>query len=236
MSRLSASRLHRRCSLCPALDTCLFANQSPEILARFQAITQVRLYQRGSSVFRQGDEVTGLFLIRSGAVRLYGDMPTDKVVSIKLAFPGDMLGLSEFTLGLPYQTNAEAVALSELEYVEREEFMALLQADPPLIFKLLCTSSRDSVRVGATLMDVLGKVAPAERLLRLLRDFARQCGVMTVEGLELSLPFSVQDLAENIGYSRERTSRIVNQLEAQRLLRREGRRIILPLDTLEDIH
>jgi CRP/FNR family transcriptional regulator len=80
---------------------------------------------RGTVVFQQGQQATGLFVLRKGKVRLSRISADGKHLS-RTVGAGHSLGLLATVSDQPYMKTAEAIADSELVAVERSRVMSLL--------------------------------------------------------------------------------------------------------------
>jgi CRP/FNR family transcriptional regulator, anaerobic regulatory protein len=80
---------------------------------------------RGTILFKQGDQPTGLLVLHKGKVRL-SRLTADGEVTSKTVGAGHILGLLAVVSDQPYLKTAETLLDSELVFVERPRVMALL--------------------------------------------------------------------------------------------------------------
>ena len=80
---------------------------------------------RGTVLFQQGQQTTGIFVVRKGKVRL-SRISTDGQRSSRTVGAGHILGLLATVSDQPYLKTAEAIADSELVAVDRSRVMSLL--------------------------------------------------------------------------------------------------------------
>jgi CRP-like cAMP-binding protein len=92
---------------------------------------------RECELFHQGDDPTGLYILKSGAVTLSMASPEgQELVSIEVA-PGSLLGLPGLVGDQPYTLSAKAGAGAELAFIARDDFGSLMRSEPALAFKVL---------------------------------------------------------------------------------------------------
>jgi CRP/FNR family transcriptional regulator len=221
MASTSHKPVPDRCATCQARASCLFAESPPKAMSQFQMITQVRRYPRGDIIFRQGEHAHGLFILRSGWAKLFHLTPAGKAVTLGLIGPGRILGLTEIVTGSPYLVSAETLDESDVEYIEKQRFLIFLLENPRLAVEPLTTVSQEARKFLTQLCEMAGKLPTVQRLLHTLQDLAKTCGHKTDDGIRLKLPFTVQDLADSIGCSRQWASKLVNELEDQGLIKRK---------------
>lgn len=211
-----------RCATCPARATCVFARLPQYIYEQFQVIVETAPYSRGVTIFRQGEEADGLFIIRSGSVKLYNLTPAGKTTILGIAGPGAVLGLTEIITGSQYEVSADVLERSELEHVARGKFTPFLRAHPMVsvwLLKAVCYELQKSL---AELCRTTSRIAVRERLLHTLVDLSVTCGQTTADGIKLKLSVTIQDLADRVGCSRQWTSRILSEMEKQGLINRKA--------------
>jgi CRP/FNR family transcriptional regulator len=109
---------------------------SHELLAGLECLATVISKPKGAILFRRGDDVSGLFLIRSGRVSLGLDCAT-RVYPDRTLGPGAVAGLPATVSGNPYSLTAKVVEDSELAFVPRDAVLACLQNNPRLCFQVM---------------------------------------------------------------------------------------------------
>jgi CRP-like cAMP-binding protein len=90
-----------------------------------------------SVLFRQGEVPIGLYILKSGEVTLTMSSSSGKEIISTKAAAGSVLGLPGLIGNEPYTLTATARAGSELGFVAREGFTALMRTDPLLALKVL---------------------------------------------------------------------------------------------------
>lgn len=222
--RLSRGRdphgLLGRCADCLGRAGCVLAELPASTREQFHAAAQFRIYGRGVSVFRQGDDPLGLFLMCTGWMKLVYLAPHGKAATVALAGPGTLVGLREVLTNDPYDVSAEVIETTELAYLRRVEFLRLVEQQPQVSLAMLVAVSRVNGGLLAELCENVAKLPSMDRLLHVLQNLARRAGRAGRQGTTISLPLTVQDLADRIGCSRQWTSRLLASLEDQGLIRR----------------
>ena len=70
---------------------------SPDLLQALHPIESARLFLKGATLFEQGSAATGIYLVKSGEVRVLLLTGQNQAQLLEVAGPGTMLGLSEAT-------------------------------------------------------------------------------------------------------------------------------------------
>ena len=81
------------CSECHVRADRLFCNMSPDAVAALDAVKFTGLYPKGSLLFVEGEEPRGVFILCSGRAKLTTSSTEGKTLIVKIAEPGEVLGL-----------------------------------------------------------------------------------------------------------------------------------------------
>jgi CRP-like cAMP-binding protein len=109
---------------------------SPELQAKLERLATIVFKPKGANLFRRGDDVSGVFLIRRGQVSLALDCETP-VYPARILGPGAIAGLPATVSGNPYSLTAKVVEDAELAFVPRDAVLECLHSDPILCFQVM---------------------------------------------------------------------------------------------------
>jgi CRP-like cAMP-binding protein len=220
----------RSIDLVKAVGDCHFLNGASEQLLRpIAGISKVINQPRGTVVFNEGDACRGMFIVHSGAVKLFKTGPDGREHVLHVVMQGDCFGEAAMFLGTGYPADAQAVKDSVLILVRKEQFLALLSQEPDLCFQLMGAMAMWSRRLVAKVEILTLKDASA----RLAGYFLKLCPDAS-SNLHLAVPKNV--LASELGISNETLSRLLARFEAQGLISARGKNVtILDRQELEDL-
>jgi CRP-like cAMP-binding protein len=109
---------------------------SPELKAELEQRATVVFKAKGAILFRRGEDVSGVFLIRSGRVSLALDCETP-LYPARILGPGAIAGLPATVSGNPYSLTAKVVEDAELAFVPRDAVLECLRNNPTLCFQVM---------------------------------------------------------------------------------------------------
>jgi CRP/FNR family transcriptional regulator, cyclic AMP receptor protein len=185
-----------------------------------------RQYSTGEMVFGEGEPCSGLYVIESGNVRIYKSSPTGREQVLSIDGPGSSIAEIPVFDGGAYPASAAAADDTTLLFVSKQDFQALCLAHPQVPLKVLRV-------VGARLRRLVGIIEelsfttvrhrPASYISRL----AQKSGKRTAEGVEVTLTLTNQELAAQVGTVRELVSRNLSRLQAEGLVKIDGRKLTL---------
>lgn len=134
--------------------TCRNLMVSPELKDELERLATIVSQPRGAVLFRRGDSVSGVFLIRKGKVSLALDCETP-VYPKRTLCAGCVVGLPATVSGAPYSLTAEVVEDAELGFVPRQAVMDCLRCNPHLCFQVMDMLSGEisGIRAAVKLVD-----------------------------------------------------------------------------------
>lgn len=89
------------------------------------------------TLFRQGQEPFGLFILHSGEAVMRIETPSGEEVVLMRATPGSLLGLPGLIGNKAYSMSAHANKGAVVSFVSREEFSKLMLGEPSLALSIL---------------------------------------------------------------------------------------------------
>lgn len=99
--------------------------------------SQVVVRYADDRLFREGDESDGVYLIKTGALRLSLEASPGKTVMNRTVGPGYVVGVPASINGHRYSLNCDVVEDAELAYISRSALTRLIQSDAGTAMKLL---------------------------------------------------------------------------------------------------
>jgi CRP/FNR family transcriptional regulator len=201
----------------------LFAdlNESERSLLARRMLT--RRFAAGELIFGEGDPCLGLFVIDSGAVKIFKSSPGGREQVLAIDGPGDSIAEVPVFDGGPYPASAQATKDAVLLFISKADFRAVCLERPEVALKVLRFVGR-RLRSLVSIIEELSFTTVRSRLAALLLRLAR-AGTPGPEGVSFPLPANNQELAAQIGTVRELVSRNLSRLQAAGIIRIEGRTV-----------
>lgn len=204
--------------------TPLFANLSPEDQDRLGRIVSRRRVAKRQMIFRDGDRADGFFVVASGRVKVFKLSEEGKEQVLHILEPGQSFAEAVLFEGGAYPANAEAIADTELLFLPKREFVALLEKNPKMALRMLGSLAK-WLRRMTDLVENLALRDVESRLVLYLAEGMRQQGIPLNDGAEFDLPVGKNVLASRLGTVPETFSRTLKKLQEQGTIRVEGKRI-----------
>ena len=115
------------CGSCDLRSLRMFCSLSAEALAEFDLIGVNTSLPRGATLFLENAPSQAVFVLCTGQVKLSCTSKEGRTLILKIAMPGDILGLGAVISGSKYEVTAETVQPTEIKSIRREEFLAFLR-------------------------------------------------------------------------------------------------------------
>lgn len=115
------------CLACKMRSANMFYGLSPAALQAFETIKYATAYPKEAVLFVEGQNPRGIFVLCKGRVKLTLCSSTGKTLIMKIAEPGEVLGLSATISGKPYEVMAETAEPCQINFVRREDFLHFLR-------------------------------------------------------------------------------------------------------------
>src|SRR5579872_2935232 len=112
-----------RCIDCTLRPDHAFCDLPPDTLEAFENIKTTALYSPGAILFKEGCPSRGVFMLCDGRARLTVGSHNRGGLLLRLAKPGEMLGLSATISGEPYEVTAELLDNSQVAFVPRKDML-----------------------------------------------------------------------------------------------------------------
>ena len=214
------------CMCCKASREGFFCRLSQAVLRSMDAVSHHNVMPAGVLLFVEGQTPRGIFILCSGNVKLSTTSKDGKVLILKQAQAGEVLGLSAVISATNYEMTAETASPCQLNFIGRQDYMALLQRESEVGMHAAMWLSREFQGAYRDIHDLVLARSSSGKLARLLLSCAPR-GVQHAEELHLRSAMTHEEMAQRIGSSRETVTRLLSDLKKKRLIRLEGATLVI---------
>ena len=200
----------------------LFSGLSDTELDKVTAIAILKSFARSESIFFEGDEGDGFYMVAEGRVKIFKMSLDGKEQILHIFGPGEPFGEVPIFHGQPFPANAMARVKSKLLFFPRTEFIELVTANPSLALNMLAMLSLRLRRFATQIENLSLKEVPG-RLAAYLIYLGEEQGSPT----QVTLDIPKGQLASLLGTIPETLSRIFAKMSEEGLIRVEGRTIYI---------
>jgi CRP-like cAMP-binding protein len=201
----------------------VFSTLSPEELERVAQVAVPRRFEAGEVVFKEGDEGSTCYIVRTGRARAIREHPDGRSITLAHFAPGDIFGEMAMLDGERRSATVETTEGTEAIAILSADMHRLLREHPDISVKLIASLGqrlRDTnerlarqsfqtvqSRVAAALAQLV-TAARAERV-----QGAENASAHGGAGRDVLITATQTELAQLAGSSRESASRFLAVLE-----------------------
>lgn len=227
--------IDNHCQTCRRKTQGFFCDVPTTVARDLDLMRSSATYPAGAVLFLEKQEPHGVFILCAGKVKLSISSSEGKTLILRLAEPGEILGLAAVFTGTPYEVTAETMHPSQVAFIRRADFLRLMDKHKEihqnathqlsLLYRAACEQLRT---VG------LSASAP-EKVARLLLEMSSS-RVPTHTTGSVTLPLTHEEIASCIGSTRETVTRTLSDFKAKRLVALHGSTLTIEdREALEDI-
>ncbi|MGD9213043.1 MAG: Crp/Fnr family transcriptional regulator [Desulfobacteraceae bacterium] len=200
----------------------LFNGLSQEQLAEIKSIAVDRFYAKGESIFMEGDEGEGFYIVAQGTIKIFKVSLEGKEQILHIYGPGHPFGEVPVFSGQKFPANALSLTQSHLLFFPRIAFVDLISTHPSLALNMLAVLSMRLREFTIQIENLSLKEVPG-RLASYLRYLATEQNRRD----KVLLPISKGQLASLLGTIPETLSRIFTKMSQQGIISVKGSEILL---------
>lgn len=194
----------------------VFSTLAPEELAQVAEVAVPRRFEAGEVVFKEGDEGTTCYILRSGKARAVREHPDGRSITLAHFVPGDIFGEMAILDGERRSATVEVTEGTETIAILAADMHRLLRAHPDISLKLIAALGQRLRETNERLarqsfQTVQSRVAAV--LAQLVAAARTEGGEGDDGGGDVLITITQAELAQLAGSSRESASRFLAVLE-----------------------
>lgn len=191
-----------------ASSSLLIEGLAPEAQKMLLQRAQVREFDRGSTLFLQGERANAIYIVLDGWVKLYRIARNGSEAVVGVFTKGRSFGEAVAFRHDTYPVSAEAVTNCKLMRIEADHFLHLIRSDPDMAVSIL-TATYAHLHSLVAQVEALKARTGAQRVAEFLLELA-SC----TDGVcEVTLPYDKVLIAGRLGMKPESLSRAFGALK-----------------------
>lgn len=207
-------------------ESGFLASLTPPVARAFESIRMTTAYPAGAVLFGEDEKPQGAFVLLTGQVKLSIGSANGKVIILRIARAGEILGLHAVVSSTGFQATAETIEQCHVSFVRRDEFLRFLREHPE-------ASLEAARQLSASYQEACGQLraiglcdSAKERVARFVLEWAEK-GEMREEGLRATLTLTHEEIGQLIGTSRETITRTLSEFKAKGWLAIKGSSLLV---------
>jgi CRP/FNR family transcriptional regulator, cyclic AMP receptor protein len=198
----------------------------------FDLIGVYRHHEPHAILFREGLPADRIHVLCSGRVKVTSSSSSGRLFLLRVAVPGDILGLAALEEQTTHRVTAEAVSPCATKSIPRADFIRVMKTNPDLSLIAALAIAREYRSAFLSARRLALNTSAAGKLASTLLDLARPDDASyypTPANLPISflMQLSQEELGSMAGLSRETVSRLLTRFRREGLVDQSQDRMTL---------
>ncbi len=216
------------CMTCKLRREQWFCGVSRDSLKLLDDVSHLTTYPGGALLFVEGQIPRGAYVLCAGRAKLSTTSREGKVLILKYAEAGEILGLSAVISGEPFELTAETAGPCQVNYMEREALIQRIGSSGELGLHCSQALSREFQLAYRDIHDLVLARSSAGKLAKLLVSWMPQPEKLAEAGeIRIRQSPTHEEMAQMIGSSRETVTRLIGDLKKKEFIRLEGSTLVI---------
>jgi CRP/FNR family cyclic AMP-dependent transcriptional regulator len=218
-------RIIEDCLKCTFREQRLFCDLSREALIRLQNIKATSIYPKGALLCLEGQPPRGIFVLCTGRAKLSTTSSEGKSIILRIAEPGEVLGLTAAVSGSPYEATVETLEPSQANFISQADFVRFLQEYPDVGLRVAKQLTHNCKCAYGEIRSLGLSNSVPEKLAKLILQWAErplELAVKKPQETAIRVTLTQEEIAQFIGTSRETVSRVLTGFRRKGWLRVKG--------------
>lgn len=228
MKVLHNLRIQSKCLDCGLRSGSFFCDLPQSVRQIFESLKITNTYPKGTTFFNEGQPAHGIYMLCQGRVKLSTCSKDGKVIILRIAEAGEILGLSATISDMCYEATAEVLEPCQVNFVRKQDFVRFLQQNPEASLSAARQLSRTYHKAYSQIRSFGLSHCAGDRLAKLLLEWCEAGHNGNGDGkIHLKVSFTHEEIAEMIGTSRETVSRLFKDFKEKKLISLKGSDLIV---------
>lgn len=170
------------------------------------------VHGRGNVLFAEGEPARGVYILRSGRAAVSISSSEGRVVIVRMAQAGDVLGLNSVLRGAPYDATVKMLESCRTDFIPRGDLLELMQTSQAGNRAILKILSHELTELSTRMRSLLLSQTASARLAKLLLEWSGQSE-------RIDRVFTHEEIAQMICASRETVTRLLASMSRREIIR-----------------
>lgn len=214
------------CTKCAFRENRLFCDLPGQALTRLQDIKATSVYPKGALLCLEGQPPRGIFVLCTGRAKLTTTSAEGKSIILRIAEPGEVLGLTAVFSNLPYEATVETLEPSQANFISHKDFMQFMKDHPDVGMKVANQLTHNCQCAYAEIRSIGLSNSVPEKIAKLVLKWAEQplprASGRKPNEIAIRVTLTQEEIAQFVGTSRETVSRVLSDFRKKGWLRMKG--------------
>lgn len=219
--------LRHDCGTCNLRPLRMFCDLHAEALTNYVSIGVEKTFAKGDRIFQENGQGTGIFVICTGQVKLSCTSRAGRTLILRIAMPGDVLGLGAVISGSTYEVTAETLVPTRVKSIQRADFLSFLQKHGEASLHAAEVLSEDYKTAFFDARRLALSGSAGGRLAGVLLEWRRAAASCGKLEMRFTMALTHEELGNLVGSSRETVTRMLGRFKKEHLIQMRGSSILI---------
>lgn len=212
------------CLTCEDRHEDWFCNLAPQALSEFDALGMHMMVPSGSTLFFEGQTPRGISVLCAGHVKLTTSSKDGKTLLVRIARPGDVLGLSAALSNTAYEITAQAMEPVQIKSFRSQDFLRFIERhiEGSMHAARMLNKEYRNALTDATRLALSGSIPG-----RVARLFLEMAPGHDHPDPHFTLSLTHEELASMLGTTRESVTRVLSEMKRKKIIAIKGTSVAL---------
>lgn len=214
------------CLRCTFRENRIFCNLPHAAVVKLQSIKATSVYPKGTMLCLEGQAPRGIYVLCTGKAKISTTSSEGKSIILRIAEPGEVLGLTAAVSNTPYEATVETLEQTQANFISHQDFTHFLQ-DYPEVGMKVAQQLTHNCKCAYTEIRSLGlSNSVPEKIAKLLLGWAEHplqfSSPRKSQEISIRVTLTQEEIAQFVGTSRETVSRVLGDFKKKGWLRVKG--------------
>lgn len=215
------------CLRCTFRENRVFCDLPREALVKLQSIKATSVYPKGTMLCLEGQAPRGIYVLCTGKAKISTTSSEGKSIILRIAEPGEVLGLTAAVSNTPYEATVETLEQTQANFISHSDFVRFIEEYPEVGMKV-AQQLTHNCKCAYTEIRSLGlSNSVPEKIAKLLLGWAEH--PLHYSGpqkkppeIAIRVTLTQEEIAQFVGTSRETVSRVLGDFRKRGYIRIKG--------------
>ena len=173
---------------------------------------QNSVHPQGKVLFVEGEAARGIYILRTGRATSSISSHEGRLVILRIALAGDVLGLNSVLRNSSYNTTVNTIEPCSTDFISRVDFLKLVDRSKPATCAILKILSHELTELADRTTSLLLPKTAVARLAQLLLEWCEESGLNNSRIVQINKNFTQEEMGQMICSSRETVTRLLAML------------------------
>jgi len=209
------------------LHSCnFFCDLSQDSIEGFNRIKHAAAFPEHAVVLVEGQSPWGIFILCQGRAKLSTTSREGKTLIVRIAEPGEVLGLHAVVAGRPYELTVETMQPCQLNFAGRDDMLRFLTDHADAALHATQHLARDCSDAYGVARAIGLSHSVSERFARFLLETAAD-GEVSNGTVRVRLAMTHEEISQLVGTSRETITRLLSEFRRNDFAELKGSMLII---------